>query len=56
VQPMPGWRLVAGGHPPEVEREGGGKDEQDEREGGGACALEAEETCENRREYPLYHE
>src|ERR687898_206919 len=56
VQTMSGRRLVAGGHPPEVEREGGGEDEQDEREGGGACALEAKETCENRREYPLYHE
>src|SRR5215212_3254029 len=56
VQAMPRWRLVAGGHPPEVEREGGGKHEQDEREGGWALALEAEDTGEDRREYPLYHE
>jgi hypothetical protein len=49
-------RLVAGGHPPEVEREGGGKHEQDEREGGRAFALEAVDTRENRREYPLHHE
>jgi hypothetical protein len=56
VQTMQKGRLIAGGHPPEVEREGGGEDEQDERKGGGACALEAEETCEDRREYPLHHE
>src|SRR5918992_164820 len=56
VQPMPGGCLVAGRHPPEVEREGGGEDEQDEREGGWASAFEAEEPGENRREYPLHHE
>ena len=52
---MPGGGLVAGGHPPEVEREGRGEDEEDEREGCGAGTLEAEEPGEDRRDDPLHH-
>ena len=56
VEAMPGGRFVAGGHSPEVEREGGGEAEQDERQGGRALPLEAVDTREDRREDSLYHE